>query len=230
MIKSGKLVTITVMDSNDQRGSLNVLVIPLIVISILMVGAIGFGVWAYMGRQDYKNNTDLKIEAAQAETKEAVSKEKDKEFEAKLKQPYDDYLSPAAYGTVNIKYPKTWSAYVSEEKGIPVDGYFHPNVVPGVMTNANYAARVQVTKMTYDQELKKFQQYIKNGKVKATAYQASKVPGVNGQRLDGEIAVGKRGVMVMLPLRDKTLKIWTEATQFTPDLETVILANLTFVP
>lgn len=226
-----KLVNITVMNKIDQRGELNVLLIPLIAVSVLMLSAIGFGVWAYMGRQDYKNNTDQKIEEAQAATKEAVSKEKDKEFEEKLKQPYDDYISPAAYGTVNIKYPKTWSAYVNEEKGSEhIDGYFHPNVVPGVMTGANFAVRLQVTKMTFEKELNKFQSYIKTGKVKATAYQAPKVNGINGQRLDGEIIVGKRGSMIMFPMRDKTIKIWTEATQFTPDLENIILANLTFTP
>jgi len=36
--------------------------------------------------------------------------------------------------------------------------------------------------------------------------------------------------MILLPLRDKTLKISTESQQFVGDFDNIILANLKFVP
>ena len=40
----------------------------------------------------------------------------------------------------------------------------------------------------------------------------------------------KQGTMIILPVRDKTLKIWTEGNEFVGDLDKIILANLSFVP
>jgi hypothetical protein len=36
--------------------------------------------------------------------------------------------------------------------------------------------------------------------------------------------------MVVLPLRDKTLQLWTEGTQFENDFNNNILANFSFSP
>ena len=36
------------------------LAIGLILVSVLLVAALGFGGWAFSGRQDYKNNVDQK--------------------------------------------------------------------------------------------------------------------------------------------------------------------------
>jgi hypothetical protein len=38
------------------------------------------------------------------------------------------------------------------------------------------------------------------------------------------------GILVLLPMRDKTLKIWTESTAYFTDFNTYILPNLTFSP
>ena len=56
------------------------LIISLIVSLLLLLGAIGFGVWAYGGREDYKNNVDQKISAAVEVAQKQKSEEKDKEF------------------------------------------------------------------------------------------------------------------------------------------------------
>jgi hypothetical protein len=38
------------------------------------------------------------------------------------------------------------------------------------------------------------------------------------------------GTMVLLPMRDKTLEIWTEAPAYLADFNTYILPNITFSP
>jgi len=55
-----------------------------------------------------------------------------------------------------------------------------------------------------------------------------------GTRLDGAInqtqTGAQNGSLVVIKIRDKTLKIYTESTDFVGDFNNVILSNLTFVP
>lgn len=217
----------------NNTGEMDVLLVPLIMFATLFLVASGLAVWAFMGRQDYKNNTEEKVTAAVEVAKEETSTAKDNEFIEKEKIPFDDYQGPASFGGVLIRYPKTWSAYVNE-KGTgksPIDGYFHPNFVPAPETKPSYALRVQVISGNYANELKKYDTYVKQGTLKAKPYKSEKVPTVTGIRLDGQLASKVKGSLIMLPLRDKTLKIWTEAdNKYLKDFNENILPNFTFEP
>jgi hypothetical protein len=207
--------------------------ISFILVFLLLLGATGFGAWAYMGRQDYKVNSDKKVSMAVEIAKKQEATTKDNEFLEKEKLPLKTYSGPEAYGSVHIEYPKTWSAYVNEVSGqssLPVDGYFQPGFVPGIQSGASFALRVQVTSTAYDQELKKFDSYVKTGKAKVIPFTAPKVTSVAGTRVDGQIDQNTQGSIVLFPMRDKTLKVWTESSQFLNDFNTNILPNVTFVP
>lgn len=199
---------------------------------VLFFGAAGFGGWAFLSRQDYKNNADQKVAEAVQVASEEVSAAKDAEFVEREKNPLTSYNGPAAFGSVAIQYPKTWSAYVEEagDGNTPLNGYLHPNFVPGTRTGVAYALRIQVVETDYSEELKKFDSAVKQGKVKVSPYTAKAVPGSKGARVEGEIDNEIQGSMVLLPLRDKTLKIWTEAEQFKKDLNEIILSSLGFTP
>ncbi len=208
------------------------LIIAFIITLLFLIGAISFAAWAYLGREDYKNNADKKIADAVSAAQKKTSEEKDKEFVEKEKNPYKEYKAPSAFATVSITYPKTWAAFVTEtdKSSTPVDGYFHPLFVPGIQSGTDFALRIQVVNQPYDQEVKQFEGKVKSGKVKVSAYKAPKVPSVLGSRVEGEINTGQQDVMVLFPVRDKTLKISTESRQFVGDFDNIILANLTFVP
>lgn len=220
------------MKKVDNRGAVNGFLIAFIVMTMLFLAAASFGVWAFMSRQDYKDNTDKKIADAVVIAKQEESTIKDNEFVQKEKEPTKEYKGPEAYGSVSIKYPKTWSAYVIENSTAvtPVDGYFYPNFVPGVLNNSSYALRVEVVSKTYDTVLRSFDITVKSGKLKAAPFKAPKVPDIVGTRLDGELGTGKHGSMIVIPLRDKALKISTEIDQFAADFNNIILPNLTFSP
>lgn len=211
------------------------MLIAFIAVVLLLLVSVGFGAWAFISRQDYKDNVETKIAAAVGIAQKQTATAKDNEFLEKEKLPLKYYKGPGTYGSVQISYPKTWSAFVTElstSGGTPVEGYFHPNFVPSIsqQTGTGFALRVQVVSTAYDQVLRQFENNAKTGKVKITAYSASKVPGTVGARVDGEIVSGKQGSMVLFPIRDKTLKVWTEATQFVGDFDSNILPNLSFVP
>lgn len=216
----------------DERGMMNVLLIPLILTVVLLLGAIGFGTWAYVGRQDYKNNVDEKIGTATAIAVKEAQTEKDNEFIEREKQPLKDYRSPSQQGSVIIKYPKSWSGYVDESgKGSSsVDGYFYPNTVPGIQSDASYALRLQVIDKNFADEIKTFDSAIKLGKARAQPYEPINVKNVVGLRVEGEISTKQQGIMILIPLRDKTLKIYTESDQFFNDFNNNVLPNLSFTP
>lgn len=210
----------------------NRLIIPVILLTLLLLATLVFAIWAFAGRQDYKNNVDPKINAAVTVAVQNESSRKDNEFLEREKNPLKTYRGPDTYGSIVLKYPKTWSAYVIEkdQSSTPIEGFLHPGYVPDALGKTAFALRVQVVNRPYDQELKSFDSKAKSGKVKVSPYKAKNVPNATGARVVGEVTTGEESTMVLLPLRDKTLKIWTESTKFTKDLDTIILANLTFVP
>lgn len=216
------------MHKLNEEGSL---LVPLVAVSVVLTFALGFGLWAFAGRQDYKNNVDAKIQNAVEAANETLAAEKDAEFAEREKSPFVTYAGSATFGTLTITYPRTWSAYIDESgKGsAPLSGYLHPRFVPATNSETNFAFRFEVVDTAYDSVLKTFDAGTKTGKVKVSGYRAPKVDSVLGARIEGEIVARKQGVLVLLPIRDKTIKVWTEGQEFRTDF-TAILETLSFIP
>jgi hypothetical protein len=207
------------------------LLIPLVLIIVMLLSSLGFGLWAFTGRQDYKNNVDIKIADAVEVASNKVRLEKESEFAEKEKSPFKSYQGPATYGSLVINHPKTWSAYISEKSSgnIVITGYMHPNYVPEITSDISFALRFEVVNTSHDNVLKTYESLVKSGKLVSAAYRAPQVSSVLGSRLEGEVSPKKQGVLVLLPLRDKTIKIWTEGQEFRTDFSTM-LDSFSFVP
>lgn len=208
------------------------LLIPLVLASTLLIFSIGFGVWAFMSRQDYKNNVDEKIATAVEVTKQQVESDKDNEFVEREKEPLRKYSGPATYGSIKFNYPKTWSVYSEEStrSSTPLSLYLHPGIVPGVDSEASFGARLEVSDDTYENTVKGFDSKVRDGKISVKAYSPDKVSGIVGLHLQGEIATKKHGIMIILPLRDKTIKLWNESEQQANDFVKHILSSFSFTP
>jgi hypothetical protein len=219
----------------DQRGSMNMLLVPVILLAVLFVSAAVFAVWAFSSRQDYKNNSDAKSAAAVAVNKQVVQAADAAQFAEAAKKPLKAYIGPETYGSLRIMYPKTWSSYVDtgNASSKPLDAYFHTDYVPSVGMKQTYNLRIRVVATSYNTVLNQYTSDVKLGKVTATPYTLPKVPDVAGMRLDGQIVSDQpttTGEMILLPVRDKTLEIWTESTAYLPDFTNNILPNMTFSP
>lgn len=219
---------VTISSMNDQRGEINPLLIPLLFASIFFAGALGFGIWAYSERSNYKNNTDQIVEKEVSVAVERAQTEKDNEFLEKEKQPFKTYQGSEVLGSFSVQYPKTWSVYSNDTSG-QASVLFHPNFVPANNKTA-YAMKVEVLDRPYDSVASTFANDVKTGKLRAIPYALPKVPNSVGLRLDGELKDKKRGTVVILPLRDKTIQITSESETFTRDLNETILPNFTFIP
>lgn len=208
------------------------IIITITLLVLLLIGSLIFGIWSYMKMQDYKTNSDQKSSKAVAIAVQKEDSKKDQEFTEKEKYPLKPYLGPDTYGGINMQYPKTWAAFITQTDGgpTPIDGYFYPNFVPGIQSGTNFAVRLQVTSQTYDQEMKQFESKVRAGKVTVSPIVLKNVPSVTGSRVTGEVKTGQKDVMVLLPLRDKTIKISTESPEFQPDFDNIILPNLKFTP
>ncbi len=221
------------MRTRTPESGFSPLAVPFGLSVFFLVVAIVFGSWAYMQMLDYKNNSDAKVAVAVAQAKLDEDKVKDAAFAQAEKQPLTTYQGPSAYGSVSVSYPKTWSAYVIDTRSSSpyVDGYFNPSTVPDVNgSNSVFALRVQVVQDAYSDVVANFSSLVRNGKVAVSPYAVPKVSNVIGVRVDGQLTQKTNGSMIILPLRNTTLKVWTEAPQFENDLNTNILPNLTFRP
>lgn len=219
-------------NSMPPKKHINILLLPLILSLLFLIITISFAFWAYTGRDDYKKNSDKKAATAVAAAEKTLDAKKEAQFVEREKEPLKEYKGPSAFGSLSIKYPKTWSAFVTEtvSGSTPVDGYMHPGFVPGLQSGAKFALHFQITNTSYDQEVKNFDSLTKSGAVTATPVTAPKVVNVAGLRLEGKIDSTTQGTVLLFPLRDKTLKITTQSTDYTGDLNNIILPNLTFVP
>jgi hypothetical protein len=220
------------MIKHNQDGSANSLLVSAILV-ILLIAALVFGVWSFKGRQDYKNNVDIKVAAAVTVAKQLESTAKDTQFAEAQKSPLKTYTGPQTYGSIVFQYPKSWSGYVDDtgnNSNALIDAYFSPNLVPSLTsTNSTFSLRVQVSSQSYSQYVQSLSR--SNSSAPAiSAYALPKVPGQIGIQLSGTLPDGKQGTMVVLPLRDKTLLIWTDSTQFLSDFNNYILANFNFAP
>lgn len=212
----------------DQKGALNILLIPLLMSSLLLLVALGFSVWAFASRSDYKNNSDQKAAAASQIAAEKAKTEKDNEFVQKEKEPYKNYNSPSQFGSISMQYPKTWSSY-SDQDGDRLTVLMQPDVVSSDQ-NTPYALKIEILTQPYDQTISTKDSDVKQGKIKASAFSLAKVPNVLGLRIDGQISQQKTGAAVYLPLRDKTLVISSESPDKVPDFNNIILPNFQFSP
>ena len=207
---------------------------------LLLIAALVFGVWAFNGRQDYKNNVDAKINAAVIVAKQQEDIVQAAQYAAAAKLPLRTYDGPEAYGSLVINYPKTWSAYVDDSGtgSAVVDGYFDPGTVPSLTAQTSvFALRVQVLNVAYAQAVSSFSGQASSPQTvptTITAYSLPKVPQVVGVKVTGTLQSNSStpltGTMVILPLRSETLEISTQGSQYLSDFNTSILPNFSFSP
>jgi hypothetical protein len=219
--------------NNQQRGTLDVLLLPLILLFIFLIGVSVFAFWAYGSRQDYKTNVDQKIDAAVQSAVQQAQASDAKQYNQAAKYPLATFTGPSTFGNVTFKYPKTWSAYVAEEptSQTPVDGYFYPAIVPDITNSSNnYALRVQLIEQSYANSMQQFAGGVSSGQLAVSQYTLPKLPNVIGSMLQGQLSPNNQGTMVVLPLLNMTLEVWTESPQFQSDFTNNVLSNLTFQP
>jgi len=201
-----------------------------VIMTVGFVLALVFGIWAFVGMVQNKTNLDEKIEKANAEAVEDAEAAKEIEFTEREKSPFKTYAGSPTFGSLTFDYPRSWSVYLQESTdGTILDFYGHPNFIPGLKGETKFAFRAQILSNTYDDEVKKFQKSAESGTVVVSSFVPNKLADQLGVRITGSIDKNTTGVIVLLPLRDKTYKFWTESTDYVADFDKV-MDSLSFVP
>lgn len=226
------------LSANSQPPKNSLITPPSVALVVLLILSIVGSVLLFMSRQDYKNKSDAKVQTAVIAAI-AEQKQSDQQTAAQAaKAPYKTFTGSATYGSITFSYPKTYSAYNdTTSSDTPINAYFYPDVVPSPQANVSYALRLELTSQTYADVLNGYSSQISDGSIKALAYVPSKLKGVAnvsaGTILTGAISTENndaRGTLMLIKVRDKTLKIYDESPNFDADFTNIILPSLTFTP
>lgn len=208
-----------------------------IILSVLLLISLVANVVIYVS-QSGNSSSSSKVAAAVAAAKTAQAAADKAANDKANSAPYKTFTGSATYGSVSFSYPKTYSAYVDTTgSDIPINAYFYPDQVPATGANQSYALRLELVSTPYADVLSGFQSDISSGATKATSYLPPKMQSVTnataGMLLTGPISSenpSAKGTLVILKVRDKTLKLYTESTSFNGDFNNIVLPSLTFAP
>lgn len=208
----------------EPMGDINPLVVVVVVLTLLVLGLAGFGLWSYMHYRDEKVNVDAKISTAVATAKKQQTDADNVSFAEQEKVPTRQFTGPDDLGRVQFSYPKTWSVYTDRSSDSGLESYMYPLVVPSLSSGTPYALRISIVNTAYEDSLRTYHDAVQSGLIRASQVT---VNGNTGTRLDGLIEQNIHGSMVLFKVRDKTVQLFTESIVFRHDFDT-LLGTLTF--
>lgn len=205
-----------------ERGSVDGWMIGAVGAAVLFVIAAALAVWMYMSFSEAKANVDTKVQLAKAEAKREQAEADQKEFDERYKNPRIEFVGPSEYGRVSFMHPKTWSVYVDKDGSDRGDykAYLHPKTVPPVNSKTSrFALRLEILNKDFDKVLKEYESLLKKGDLTSSSVEFN---GNASTRLDGAFSKELRGSVVLMKVRDKTIRFSTDADTFKPDFKMVL--------
>lgn len=214
---------------NKQSGEMNALLIPLLLAVVVGLSLAGFSGWAYIKYADARDNVDSKIAIAVAEARQDQQTKDAKEAAEREKEPYEVFVGPDELGRVEFQYPKTWSVYVADDgAGGNYVAALHPKLVHPLESGLPYALRLEIVADSYEAVISEFQDAVVEGDLRS---EPVVVNGFNGIKLSGKFSDEvPNAELLVFKVRDKTMKIGSEAPQYFADFNNIILQSLRFSP
>ena len=212
------------MTYSDKRvresGVISGLMVAVIGLSVLVLGLGSFAIWAFVSFNDAQSNVDDKIAIAVAQAKEDQSNADEEKYTEREKTPTKKFTAPDDYCGLSFQYPKTWSAFESEQltNGGDYKAYLNPDVVPPISNSQQFALRVLIEQKDYDDVLNQYQGLVQKGALRESSASSQ---GNQGARLTGDFSKDIRGDAVIYRCRDKTITVRTDADAFKKDFDAV---------
>lgn len=204
------------------------MVVPMIFIIVIAIVLAVFGMWSYFQFTNERDNTAKNVQTAVAAERAVIRQEEIEKLEEREKSPFDTYSASDEKSRISLAYPKTWSAFIDEKTSgsTELEAYFHPGFIVPEDIKQPYAFRLLFLDKGFDAEVSSYDSLVDRGILKSKKVTVNDVEGL---RLDGEIENDITGSVVLIPVRDKTIKLSTEAERYQDDFDT-ILENFTFNP
>lgn len=198
----------------------------LVGISLSAVLFLGLFIWQFMQAAAARSDRDTAIASAVEKAEEEQQAKLQAEFKQQLESDTVQFVGPDVLGSIRFEYPKAWSVQVDSNNSgsTPLSVTMHPNAITN--TTAAFALRMEVVEEEYSDRASDYDRAVEKGELKSRPVSYS---GQNGIRFDGLIKTDLEGSIVLLPVRDKTLVMWTESTNFLQAFERA-LTTLNYVP
>ena len=206
----------------SERGSVNGWMVGTIGCLILFLIAGSLAIWAYMQYSRAKSSVDSKVAIKVAEGKREQAESDWRKYSDAAKNPRIEFVGPAEYGRVSFMYPKDWSVYVANDGSDRGDykAYLHPVSVPSTTNkNSRFALRLEIINKNMDTVLNDYQSRLKKGELTSSSTEFN---GISATRIDGTFEKELRGSVVLMKVRDKTIRFSTDADTFKPDFQTIL--------
>ena len=203
--------------------------IVIVVLSLVSVTFIGLFIWMTVQYNEVNDDVNGQIELAVGKAIEENSMKMETEFAEREKEPYRDFSGPIDYGGLSFKYPKTWSLYVASDaaKGGDYQAYFNPIEVNPVSNDTVNSLRVTIANKSFEAVTEEYQRAL-DRKDSNLSVESITVAGTAANRYTGTIPNTElNGQIVIFKIRDKTVILQTDATQFIDDF-TTLLTSVSF--
>ena len=184
-------------------------------------------IWAFTQYLDHKNNVDGKVAAAVTEAEKNKAAELEAGFQAERDRLFNKYTTDPGLANVTLEYPRDWSFYLEQEASSreQINAIFHPTVVasgnPGT-----YGMRMQLVQRLYSEVTDDYRKGVEDGTILASPVRNGSVEGL---RYEGQIDRDHNGAVVVFPVRDKTLLIFTDSKEYIGVFNEAV-AKLVFTP
>lgn len=205
-----------------ERGSVNGWMVGTIGCLILFLIAGSLAIWAYMQYSHEKSNVDSKVAIEVAKGKSEQAESDQRQFLERAKDPRIEFVGPSEYGRVSFMYPRTWSVYIENDGSNRGDykAYLNPVAVPSASNKASrFALRLEIINKNLDTVLNDYQSRLKKGELTSSSTEFN---GISATRIDGTFEKELRGSVVLMKVRDKTIRFSTDADTFKPDFQTIL--------
>ena len=206
----------------SERGSVNGWMVGTIGCLILFLIAGSLAIWAYMQYSREKSSVDSKVAIEVAEGRRKQAEYDQGQCLEQAKSQRIEFVGPTEYGRVSFLYPKIWSVYIANDGSDRGDykAYFHPISVPPITNkNSRFALRLEIINKNMDTVLNDYQSRLKKGELTSSSTEFN---GISATRIDGTFEKELRGSVVLMKVRDKTIRFSTDADTFKPDFQTIL--------
>ena len=206
----------------SECGSVNGWMVGTIGCLILFLIAGSLAIWAYMQYSREKSSVNSKVAIKVAEGKREQAEYDWRKCSDDAKNLRVEFVGPTEYGRVSFMYTKTWSVYIANDGSDRGDykAYFHPVSVPSITNkNSRFALRLEIINKNMDTVLNEYQSRLKKGELTSSSTEFN---GISATRIDGTFEKELRGSVVLMKVRDKTIRFSTDADTFKPDFQTIL--------
>ncbi|MBR6964722.1 hypothetical protein IKH83_00150 [Candidatus Saccharibacteria bacterium] len=175
-----------------------------------------------MKYNDAKSDLDEKIDIAVAKAKDEQAEALEAEFAEREKTPYKDFSGPEDYGSLNFKYPKTWSVYIPQDAstGGDFEAYFTPGEVQAISNENVNSLRLRIVNRNSESVKADYQRSVG---ADGLSPEEISIANTNATHYSGKIPGTEFiGHIVIFKIRDKTAIFQTDSELFADDFGEIL--------